>query len=191
MTGSPVVTLAATWSARRRQQLTRIRRLGASTHCPSFGSYRRGWVATRNVETSALVVLVTRLSGWCSTVPTTVTYVSNILTPCSSTLDTGGPVRPQQWPYRKGLSAPNSNLWISRIAPVDNRLSARGACYVRAMLASRGMTHYRRGMTKKIAISVPDDVAARLEREPNVSAFVTEAVRTRMDAEEVHRKLIA
>jgi hypothetical protein len=46
-------------------------------------------------------------------------------------------------------------------------------------------------MTKKIAISVPDDVAARLEREPNVSAFVTEAVRIRMNAEEVHAKLIA
>jgi hypothetical protein len=46
-------------------------------------------------------------------------------------------------------------------------------------------------MTKKIAISVPDDVAARLEREPNVSAFVTEAIRIRMNAEDVHAKLIA
>ena len=46
-------------------------------------------------------------------------------------------------------------------------------------------------MTKKIAISVPDDVAARLEREPNVSAFVTEAVRIRMNAEDVRQKLIA
>ena len=59
------------------------------------------------------------------------------------------------------------------------------------MLASRGMTYYRRGMTKKIAISVPDDVAARLEREPNVSAYVTESVRIRMNAEDVRRKLIA
>jgi hypothetical protein len=58
------------------------------------------------------------------------------------------------------------------------------------MLAHQGMTHYRPGMTKKIAISVPDDVAARLEREPNVSAYVTESVRIRMDAEEVRRKLI-
>jgi hypothetical protein len=38
-------------------------------------------------------------------------------------------------------------------------------------------------MTKKIAISVPDDVAERLEREPNVSAFVTEAVRRQMVGE--------
>jgi hypothetical protein len=40
-------------------------------------------------------------------------------------------------------------------------------------------------MTKKIAISVPDDVADRLAREPNVSAFVTESVRRRMSAERV------
>lgn len=39
------------------------------------------------------------------------------------------------------------------------------------------------GMTRKIAISVPDDVAERLEREPNVSAYISEAVRKRMSAE--------
>ena len=38
-------------------------------------------------------------------------------------------------------------------------------------------------MTRKIAISVPDDVAERLEREPNVSAYISEAVRRRMSAE--------
>jgi len=38
-------------------------------------------------------------------------------------------------------------------------------------------------MTKKIAISVPDDVAERLAKEPNVSAFVTEAVRRQMAGE--------
>ena len=52
-----------------------------------------------------------------------------------------------------------------------------------------GTTGSLRGMTKKIAISVPDDVAARLEREPNVSAFITEAVRARMTGESVRRTL--
>jgi hypothetical protein len=46
-------------------------------------------------------------------------------------------------------------------------------------------------MTKKIAISVPDDVAERLEREPNVSAFISEAVRARMTGESVRRTLEA
>ena len=46
-------------------------------------------------------------------------------------------------------------------------------------------------MTRKLAISVPDDVAARLERETNVSAFVTEAVRVRMAAENVRRSMVA
>jgi hypothetical protein len=44
-------------------------------------------------------------------------------------------------------------------------------------------------MTKKIAISVPDDVAERLEREPNVSAFITESVRRRMVGERVRQLL--
>jgi hypothetical protein len=38
-------------------------------------------------------------------------------------------------------------------------------------------------MTKKIAISVPDDVADRLSQESNVSAYITDAVRRRMDGE--------
>jgi hypothetical protein len=46
-------------------------------------------------------------------------------------------------------------------------------------------------MTRKIAISVPDDVAARLEREPNVSAFVAESVRIRMAAESVRQAMTA
>jgi hypothetical protein len=44
-------------------------------------------------------------------------------------------------------------------------------------------------MTKKIAISVPDDVADRLAKEPNVSAFITESVRRRMLAERVRRSM--
>ena len=39
-------------------------------------------------------------------------------------------------------------------------------------------------MTKKIAISVPDDVAERLSAEENVSAYVTEAVRQVMRIEQ-------
>lgn len=51
------------------------------------------------------------------------------------------------------------------------------------------MTVYAKGMTRKIAISVPDDVAARLEREPNVSAFIADTVRWRMTGERVREAL--
>lgn len=46
-------------------------------------------------------------------------------------------------------------------------------------------------MTKKIAISVPDDVAERLARERNVSAYITDAVRRRMSAERTREALRA
>lgn len=46
-------------------------------------------------------------------------------------------------------------------------------------------------MTKKIAISVPDDVAERLAREPNVSAYIADAVRRRMSAERTREALDA
>ncbi|HEX7744865.1 MAG TPA: hypothetical protein VF462_06350 [Micromonosporaceae bacterium] len=38
-------------------------------------------------------------------------------------------------------------------------------------------------MTKKITISLPDDLAERLEREPNVSAFVAQSLRRQMAGE--------
>jgi hypothetical protein len=38
-------------------------------------------------------------------------------------------------------------------------------------------------MSKRITINVPDDVAARLEKLDNVSAYVTDAVRRRMRGE--------
>jgi hypothetical protein len=44
-------------------------------------------------------------------------------------------------------------------------------------------------MTKKLAISVPDDVAERLAREHNVSAFIVESVRRRMTSESVRQTL--
>jgi len=44
-------------------------------------------------------------------------------------------------------------------------------------------------MTRKIAISVPDDIAERLDREPNVSAFIAESVRIRMAGESVRQAL--
>jgi hypothetical protein len=44
-------------------------------------------------------------------------------------------------------------------------------------------------MTKKITVSLPDDVAERLESEANVSAFVADAVRRRMGAEQMRRAL--
>jgi hypothetical protein len=46
-------------------------------------------------------------------------------------------------------------------------------------------------MTKKIAISVPDDVAERLARESNVSAYITESVRGRMAGERAREILNA
>jgi hypothetical protein len=53
------------------------------------------------------------------------------------------------------------------------------------------MTLYPLGMTRKIAISLPDDVALRLDREPNVSAFIAESVRVRMAAENVREGMTA
>jgi hypothetical protein len=44
-------------------------------------------------------------------------------------------------------------------------------------------------MTRKLAISVPDDVAERLDRESNVSAFIVDSVRRRMASESTRRTL--
>jgi hypothetical protein len=44
-------------------------------------------------------------------------------------------------------------------------------------------------MTKKIAISIPDDVAEKLAEVDNVSAYVTEAVRRRIRGEDVRATL--
>lgn len=38
-------------------------------------------------------------------------------------------------------------------------------------------------MTQRVTVSLPDDVAARLETEPNASAYVAEALRRRMAGE--------
>jgi Arc/MetJ family transcription regulator len=43
-------------------------------------------------------------------------------------------------------------------------------------------------MTKKLTISVPDEVADRLAQEDNVSAFITSALRRVMAGEEVRRR---
>ena len=47
-------------------------------------------------------------------------------------------------------------------------------------------------MTKKITISVPDDVAERLSADDieNVSAYITESVRGRMRAEQTRKVLL-
>ena len=42
------------------------------------------------------------------------------------------------------------------------------------------------GMTKKITVSLPDDVAERLASEDNASAYVTDAVRRSMIRETTH-----
>lgn len=42
---------------------------------------------------------------------------------------------------------------------------------------------YARGMTRKISISVPDDVAETLDGVDNASAYIAEAVRMRRDRE--------
>jgi len=44
-------------------------------------------------------------------------------------------------------------------------------------------------MSKRVTVNVPDDVAERLELEPNASAFVTAAVRERMEREQTRRLL--
>lgn len=44
-------------------------------------------------------------------------------------------------------------------------------------------------MTRKITISIPDDIAERLDHEKNVSAFVTSSLRRTIDAEHTRRVL--
>ena len=44
-------------------------------------------------------------------------------------------------------------------------------------------------MTQRITVSLPDDVAERLGMETNASAYVTEAVRDRMEREQTRRLL--
>jgi hypothetical protein len=44
-------------------------------------------------------------------------------------------------------------------------------------------------MTRKITISIPDDIAERLDREKNVSAFVAGSLRRTIDAEHTRRVL--
>ncbi|MCI0686108.1 MAG: hypothetical protein L0Y54_02560 [Sporichthyaceae bacterium] len=46
-------------------------------------------------------------------------------------------------------------------------------------------------MTKKITVSLPDDVAERLEHEDNASAYVADAIRRRMAAETARAQLEA
>jgi hypothetical protein len=44
-------------------------------------------------------------------------------------------------------------------------------------------------VTKKITVSLPDDVAERLEQEKNVSAYVADSIRVTMAAEHTRRVL--
>jgi hypothetical protein len=44
-------------------------------------------------------------------------------------------------------------------------------------------------MSKRVTVNLPDDVADRLGHEPNASAYVTQAVRERMDRERTHELL--
>jgi predicted transcriptional regulator len=46
-------------------------------------------------------------------------------------------------------------------------------------------------MTRKITISLPDDVAERLAQQSNVSAYVTESVRRRLESESLREALVA
>jgi hypothetical protein len=45
-------------------------------------------------------------------------------------------------------------------------------------------------MTQRITVSLPDDVAGRIGQETNASAFVTEAVRERMEREQTQALLV-
>jgi hypothetical protein len=44
-------------------------------------------------------------------------------------------------------------------------------------------------MTRKIAISLPEDIADHLRDKPNVSAYVAESIRRRIDADDVRGRL--
>jgi hypothetical protein len=44
-------------------------------------------------------------------------------------------------------------------------------------------------MSKRVTVNLPDDVADRLGREPNASAYVTEALRERMEREQTRALL--
>jgi len=44
-------------------------------------------------------------------------------------------------------------------------------------------------MTRRITITLPDEVAERLDREPNASAFIAEALRAHMRAEQTWEML--
>lgn len=46
-------------------------------------------------------------------------------------------------------------------------------------------------MTRRVTVSLPDDVASRLEAEPNASAYVAQAVRDRMARERTAQLLAA
>lgn len=46
-------------------------------------------------------------------------------------------------------------------------------------------------MTRRVTVSLPDHIAARLDQEPNVSAFVAEALEGKMRGERVLRQLAA
>jgi hypothetical protein len=54
---------------------------------------------------------------------------------------------------------------------------------------SRYDQRYNAGVTRKITISVPDDVAERLDREPNVSGYITGLARADIYRETVHQHL--
>lgn len=45
-------------------------------------------------------------------------------------------------------------------------------------------------MSRRVTVNLPDDVAGRLDQEPNASAYVTAALRERMDRERT-RALLA
>jgi hypothetical protein len=44
-------------------------------------------------------------------------------------------------------------------------------------------------MSRRVTVNLPDDVADRLNLEPNASAYVTTAVRERMEREDTRRLL--
>jgi len=44
-------------------------------------------------------------------------------------------------------------------------------------------------MTKRVTVNLPDHIAARLAREPNVSAYVAEAIEGKMRGERVRQQL--
>src|SRR5262245_51164312 len=113
MMGSPTATEAPTFSARRRQQFTRTRRVSPSTQRLLSLSKRRDVDATRKLATSVLLLVVRRHSGAVSPLPTTTIGVSYMIMGLSGRRIAVRQPNPKR-PRSKSRAVDNERLWITR-----------------------------------------------------------------------------